>query len=228
MHTQTRKSDSPLSIYHFLLSQAHSLFTTYHFPLQNHHHLLHHLVSRGAELNVLLMHVHVFHHFLFRKMGKAGTIGGADIIDPAHVGAQVQELAGRAFVQPVTVPVAPQPLFFECGHRHVEMSSNAADIFESIGGRHFAAAIGATQAIHFPPDIFLHFFGQFVQSTRRAFFQSGQEFLKGCFPMMHPLPEGTEINNCFTAHASKIRIQRLRFTGKRIFAGEIDHWLFLF
>ena len=101
------------------------------------------------------MYMHIILELL-AQVRETGAVFRTDGVDGAFVVIEVEELAGRPFIHPVTLP-APlllEVFFLELGNCHLEMSGDSFEVFGVIGRRHGLATVGAGQAISFLPYFF--------------------------------------------------------------------------
>ncbi len=117
-------------------------------------------------LHVLFVHMHVVGHRFFGQMRELCTIGRANRIDAALVRLKIEKLTRSAFVHPFSLPVFEQPFCLEFFYGHVQMFGDALQVFECIGRRHVAAAVGARQAIDLLPHFFIDALCQKVEILR--------------------------------------------------------------
>lgn len=104
-------------------------------------------------LHILFVHMHVVRHFLFGEMRELRAVLRTNFIDRTFIGLKVKELAGCVHIHPFAFFVFVQPFFFELFYRHPEMLRDALQVFERVGWRHVAAAVGTGQAIRFLPHL---------------------------------------------------------------------------
>jgi hypothetical protein len=140
--------------------------------LQLLHHFLNEAVSSGAIFHILLVHVHVFNHFLFGQMRKSGAVNRPHFINGAHIILEVQKLAGSALIHPITGAfLFVQPFIFELLNAHAHVTGDPFDIFSGISRRHCLAAIGAAEAIDLTPNFLFRFNSEMIQIPGRVFLQ---------------------------------------------------------
>ena len=136
------------------------------------HNELHYAVSRGAIFDILFVHVHIIHHPLFGMVREAGTIPGADRIDVAHIGLQVQELAGLFHIHPIPALVFIQPFFPEFFFRHAQVFRDPQHILSRVCGGHGLTTVGAVQAIRFRPGRLVSLYDHLAQGPAASFFSN--------------------------------------------------------
>jgi hypothetical protein len=163
-------------------------------------------------LHILFMHMHVFHHLLFGKMGEFGAVGRSHLIDGAHICFAVQELAGHVHIHPFTFLVPVKPFFPEGLNGHTQVLRNSLLIPEGIRGCHGAAAIGAGKTIRFLPYFRINHIGIAVKIRGRIVFNLSKET---------PQP-GTVLHHIVRKLSSVIghRETRLAAEDKRILNGK--------
>lgn len=124
-------------------------------------------------MHVLLVYMYIIHHRLFGQVGEAGAVCRAHGIYGAHIGFEVQELAGAAAVQPFALAVLIQPLFFKGFNGHAQVGRDAPEVLEIERWRHVPAAVRASEAVYFLPHLPVNFLGNSIQVLGRIVFQFG-------------------------------------------------------
>ena len=165
-----------------------------HTPPHSRHHLLHHLIRSRAIGHILVVHVYIIFHLLFRQVRKSGAVNGPYCIDAAHIGLKIQELAGLFHIHPVADLIQVQVFLFEFIHRHVEVGGDADEVFFGKSGAHRFAAVGTGEAIHILPNFFVDLFGHGVQLARGILSQFGKEHPEAALVQVNHFPEGTKVD----------------------------------
>ena len=125
------------------------------------------------------MHVCILGKLPLGKMRETRAVCGAHGIDTAHIGAEIEELAGLQDVRPIAVPFLFQPLLFKGFRCLVEMGRNPLKVFIGEGRCHFLTAVGAAQAVHFFPYFRIYDRCEFINILRRIFLHPVQEASEG-------------------------------------------------
>jgi len=137
-------------------------------------HFFYHFIGGGTEFHILFMNMHITFQFLL-LMGKSCTVSGPYFINGAHIGTQIQELAGCFLIQPVSVatPLLPQPFLLKSLFAHLQVGRNSFDILFCISGTHGFTAFAALQTVWFIPNSFFQCRQKSLQSRQELFFNTG-------------------------------------------------------
>ncbi len=158
-------------------------------------HLFDELEGGRTICYILLIHISVFHNFLFRVVWKTSAITRTHIIDLAMICFQVQELAGRFFVYPVAGTVFNQPFFPKGPRAHAQIGGDPYDVFLGIGWGHGPATVCTFQTVRARPGQFVYFQCDQVQIFRCLSFQPAEKKPKFSFITANQLSEYSEIDS---------------------------------
>lgn len=139
------------------------------------------------------MHMHVVLHFLFGEVRKSCAIYRSDFIDAAHICFEIQKLTRLLYIHPIPPFVFVQVFFFEGIRCGAQMGGDSFDIRWCKGWRHGFAAVGAGEAVHFLPYLFIDFNSESVELAGRIFSQTGQEHAHFSFVEGYILLKGLQI-----------------------------------
>jgi len=151
-----------------------------YLPLHCNAQLLHHLKRSRAVINILFVYVGVLRKFSFCEVRETGAIHRANSVNAAHIGFEIQELAGIIYVHKITVLLF-QPFLFEFNRCFIEVCGYSFYIFLGECRGHFLAAICTAQAIHFLPYLSIYNRRKLIDILRRVLFHAGKEAAEGFF-----------------------------------------------
>jgi hypothetical protein len=149
----------------------------------------HYPVGGGTIIDILFVDMHIVHHPFLGVMGKPGAIPGTDGIDAAHIGLQIEELAGLFYIHPIAALVLIQPFFPKCFFTHAQMTRYPLYVRRGIGGRHGLTTIGTMQTIGLFPGDLVRIRDHLIQTTGGLILQPGQKTSQAFLVVTRDLPK---------------------------------------